>query len=462
MSLTVKLTLAFLLVSLAGIALVALLAGAVAAREFDSFVEAQNRELLASQLAAFYEENGAWRGRELPKLQQLNPARPGGARLFAVADDRGVVVIPGAGLRAGRPAPPDAVKRGTPIVVNGERVGTLIRPFSRPPRVVVNEVSRRINRTLFLAAAGAGGLALLLGILLSRTLTRPLQEITAATQKVAEGDLSQEVPVRSDDELGQLAASFNQMSRQLAQSRDMRRQMTADIAHDLRTPLSIILGHAEALRDGVLPPSQETFDVLHDEAKRLDRLVADLRTLSLADAGELSVTARPAAPRLLLERAIVTHTPRAAKKRITLTLEVEPDLPEVLVDPDRMGQVLDNLVENALRYTPENGRIALSASRSEYGVRLQVQDTGPGLSPEEAEHVFDRFYRGDKSRRRQEDGGSGLGLAIARSLVLAQNGRIRAESQPGEGATFIVELPGWTESWQSRIREARPTFRQGA
>ncbi len=443
MSLTVKLTLAFLLVSLVGIALVAVFAGAVAAREFDSFVAAQNRELLANQLADFYEENGGWRGRELPELQQLNQNRRGGHRLFAVADERGVVVVPGLNMRMGRVVPPPVVAQGVPIEVNGAQVGTLLLPKPGPrPFVNINDVSRRINRALFLAALVAGLVALLLGVLLSRTLTRPLQEITAATQKVAAGDLSQQVPVRSRDELGQLAASFNQMSQQLTQSRDMRRQMTADIAHDLRTPLSLILGHTEALRDGVLPPSQETFDVLHDEAKRLDRLVADLRTLSLADAGELSVAARPVAPQLLLERAIVTHTPRAEKKHITLALEVEPDLPEVLVDPDRMGQVLDNLVENALRYTPENGRITLSASRSEYGVRLQVQDTGPGLSPEEAEHVFDRFYRGDKSRQRQADGGSGLGLAIARSLVLAQNGRIRAESHPGEGATFTVELPG--------------------
>lgn len=441
MSLTVKLTLAFLLVSLVGIALVALFAGAVTAREFDNFVEAQNRELLVNQLAAFYERNGSWHGQELPELQQLNRLRPGGQRLFAVADERGVVVIPGLGMRAGRVIPRQVLAQGTPIEVDGRVVGTLLLPKPGPVRPFMNDVSLRINRALFLAALGAGIVALLLGIFLSRTLTRPLHEITNATQKVAEGDLSQTVPVRSGDELGHLADAFNRMSQQLAESRDLRRQMTADIAHDLRTPLSLILGHTEALSDGVLPPSQETFDVLHDEARRLDRLVADLRTLSLADAGELSMMTRPIAPAHLLKRVMARHTPQAAKKRIDLTLDLAPDLPEVLVDPDRMGQVLDNLIENGIRYTPENGRITLSASRSEFGVRLEVQDTGPGLSSEEAEHVFDRFYRGDKSRQRQEDGGSGLGLAIARSLVLAQNGRIWAESKPGEGAKFVVALP---------------------
>ncbi len=440
MSLTAKLTLAFLLVSLVGIGLVAFFAGAVAAREFDGFIEAQNRELLVNQLAAFYAENEGWRGRELPELQQVGRNRPGSPRSFAVVDERGVVVVPGLNMRVGRAAPPSLVAQGTPIEVDGVTVGTLLLPRRGAPRFIVNELSRRINRALFLAAVGAGGIALLLGVFLSRTLTRPLLELIAATQKVASGDLSPQVPVRSHDELGQLAAAFNQMSRQLAQLRELRRQMTADIAHDLRTPLSLILGYTEALRDDVLPPSQETFDVLHDEAKRLDRLVTDLRTLSLADAGELSVVPRPVSPRLLLERVMLTHAPRAEKRRITLALEVAPDLPELLLDPDRMGQVLDNLVENALRYTPENGRITLSASRSERGVQLRVQDTGPGLSPEEIEHVFDRFYRGDKSRQRQEDAGSGLGLAIARSLVLAQNGRIWAESWPGEGAAFIIEF----------------------
>ncbi|HID51058.1 MAG TPA: hypothetical protein EYP41_03350, partial [Anaerolineae bacterium] len=174
MSLTVKLTLAFLLVSLVGIALVAVFAGAVAAREFDSFVAVQNEELLVNQLAAFYEENGAWHGRELPELQQLNQNRRSGQRLFAVVDERGVVVVPGLNMRVGRTVPPHIVTQGTPIEVNGVTVGTLLLPRPGPPRPFanVNDVSTRINRALFLAAVGAGVVALLLGVLLSRTLAQ--------------------------------------------------------------------------------------------------------------------------------------------------------------------------------------------------------------------------------------------------------------------------------------------------
>ena len=307
----------------------------------------------------------------------------------------------------------------------------------QPPRA---DFSTRVNRAIFWAALGATAVSLIIGVVLARSLTKPLQEMTRATQAVAQGDLAQQVPVRSDDELGKLATSFNQMSADLAQSRDLRRQMTADIAHDLRTPLSLILGHAEALSDGVLPPTPETFDVIHDEARRLNRLVEDLRLLSLAEAGELTLAVRPVSPRSLLERAVLAHTPAAQQKQVFLTLDAPDELPEVIADPDRMAQVLDNLVSNGLRYTPENGRIHLTTQQTQAAIQLKVQDSGPGMSAEDLAHVFDRFYRGDKSRQRHE-GGSGLGLAIAKSIVGGHNGRIWAESAPGQGATFIIELP---------------------
>ncbi len=442
-SLVVKLSLAFLLVSLIGIALVAFFAGRVSANEFSNFADAQSDSVLMNQLVNYYEINGSW--------ENLDRIGIGGAgsnneqlRPFAVVNTQGEVVLGGLGQRTGNRIPRGWLNRGLPIEVNGREVGQIIFAEGRGmgmPSPQRNDFSERVNRAIFLAALGATAVSLAIGVVLARSLTKPLQEITKATQAVAQGDLAQQVPVRTDDELGKLATSFNQMSADLAKSRDLRRQMTADIAHDLRTPLSLILGHAEALSDGVLPPTPETFDVIHDEARRLNRLVEDLRLLSLAEAGELTLATRSVQPQSLLERAVVAHSPAAQQKQVELLLGDAPDdLPDVVADPDRMAQVLDNLVANALRYTPENGRIQLSAQQNHTVIQLKVQDSGPGMDGTELAHVFDRFYRGDKSRQRHA-GGSGLGLAIAKSIVVAHNGRIWAESAPGQGATFIIELP---------------------
>ncbi|VAW30656.1 Two-component system sensor histidine kinase [hydrothermal vent metagenome] len=441
-SLVVKLSLAFLLVSLIGIALVALFAGRVSTNEFGKFFDAQEDSVLVQQLANFYEVNDGWQGLERVGIGRERRIE-GQTRPFAVIDDQGQVVLDGLGHSLGSRAPRSWLNRGIPISLeNGQAVGRLI--FAEgivrrlpPPR---NGFENRVNRAIFLAAVGATAVSLILGVILARSLTRPIQELTQATQAVAQGDLSQQLPIRSEDELGKLAASFNQMSADLTKSRDLRRQMTADIAHDLRTPLSLILGHAEALSEGVLPPKPETFEVIHDEAQRLNRLVEDLRLLSLAEAGELSLTTQLVSPRSLLERAVAAHAPAAQQKQIELLLNISPNLPEILVDPDRMAQVLDNLLSNGLRYTPENGRIQLTARQTPTAILLTVQDSGPGLDKTELTHLFDRFYRADKSRQRHE-GGSGLGLAIAKSIVENHNGRIWVESELGQGATFIIELP---------------------
>ena len=444
-SLVFKLSLAFLLVSLVGIALVAFFAGRVSSSEFNTFAEAQSDSALMTQLVNYYEATGSWDNLDRIGIGGVGPEN-GRSRQFLVADTQGNVVLGGLTQQVGDRVPRGWLNQGVPIEVDGQTVGLVVFSETRmrgggmmqqPPRT---DFTTRVNRAIFLAALGATAVSLLIGVVLARSLTRPLQEITQATQAVAQGNLAQQVPIRSDDELGQLATAFNQMSADLAQSRDLRRQMTADIAHDLRTPLSLILGHAEALSDGVLPPTPETFDVIHDEARRLNRLVEDLRLLSLAEAGELPLAQRLVPPQSLLERAVVAHAPAAQQKRIALGFDALSNLPDVLVDPDRMAQVLDNLVGNALRYTPENGRIQLKARLVGTAVQLQVEDSGPGMDAAELAHVFDRFYRGDKSRQRH-DGGSGLGLAIARSIVGGHNGRIWAESAPGQGATFIIELP---------------------
>jgi two-component system sensor histidine kinase BaeS len=333
--------------------------------------------------------------------------------------------------------------RGVPIIVDGNLVGWLRSvPLSQSPRPDSPEARflADTTRAILYSAIGATVIALLLGILLARTLTRPIRELTLITRVLAKGDLGQQVSVRTRDELGELAASFNQMSAELARSSELRRQMTADIAHELRTPLSLILGYTESLSDGKLPATQETFDIMHDEAQHLSRVVDDLRTLSLADAGELPLARRPVDPRTLLERAMSAHLPEAQQQGISVQVEASPDLPQVEVDPGRMAQVLENLVNNALRYTPEGGRIVLSIEANASTIKLRVQDNGVGIASEDLPYVFDRFYRSEKSRPRQGTE-SGLGLAIAKSIVEAHGGSLWVESALGEGTTFTIALP---------------------
>jgi signal transduction histidine kinase len=233
------------------------------------------------------------------------------------------------------------------------------------------------------------------------------------------------------------------MSAELSRSINARKQMTADIAHELRTPLSLILGHAEAVHDGVLPPSRDNFEIIREEATRLEHLVDDLRILSLADAGELTINPQTIEPQRFLQEVASLYQYHTQRKNITLALEVTSPLSNIEVDPGRMTQVLTNILDNALRHTAEGGKIILSARDANDQVELAVQDSGPGLKPEDLERIFDRFYRADASRQRDGalPGGSGLGLAIARSIVQAHGGQISAESEEGKGLKIIIALP---------------------
>jgi two-component system sensor histidine kinase BaeS len=439
-SLALKLVLAFFVVSLSGIALVALLASRVATNEFGAFAERQSRDLLVTQLESYYSLTNSWAGIS-QEMRPYNPYDPSQLRGPAVVDASGVVVLAGGGLPQGAHVPPSVIAQATPVVIKGVDVGYLV-PFpggaGRPPPG--NEFIDRIRRNLGVAAIGAAALSLILGILLARTLSRPIRLLTEAAQRITEGQLDQHVHIRSHDEIGRLAEAFNRMSDELTRSLHLRQQMTADIAHELRTPLGVILGHAEALSDGVIPASPETFDVIHEEARRLARQVEDLRTLSLSDAGELSIQPFPIDPGMVLSRSFKAHAAEADAAHIELKLEAAPVLPAINVDPDRLTQALDNLVVNALRHTPEGGQVTLGAAQAGDRLRISVRDTGPGVSDDDLEMIFARFYRVDPSRDHQT-GGSGLGLAIARSLVKAQGGRIWAEAAPGGGLAVSIEFP---------------------
>jgi histidine kinase len=304
-----------------------------------------------------------------------------------------------------------------------------------------------VSEALLAAAAAATLAGLVLGALVSRRVVEPVREMMAASQHIAQGHYDERVRLRGSpapedmDELSQLAVSFNQMAARLERTETMRRELIGDVAHELRTPLSVIRGSLEGLIDGVLAADEATLLQIHQEAGRLEHLVSDLQELSRVEAGAFELNVRPASVERLVESAVVRLTRQFEEKDVGLTAAVPAGLPLVRADEDRIGQVLLNLLGNALQYTPTGGAVEVRA-RSESGlVEIQVRDEGIGIPAEHLTHVFARFYRVDRSRSRP-GGGSGLGLTIAKHLVEAHGGRIWAESEgAGRGSTFSFALP---------------------
>jgi histidine kinase len=277
-------------------------------------------------------------------------------------------------------------------------------------------------------------------IYFSRRIIAPLTQMMNASQRISEGHYDERVQVKGTDELGQLGERFNQMADQLEQTETRRRQLIGDVSHELRTPLTSIKGSMEGLVDGVLSPTPDLFIQIQKEADRLNRLVDDLQELSRIESRAYQLQIHPAELGKLVSITTKRLSAEAARKGIALNSRMD-NLPTVLADEDRIVQVLTNLVANALRYTPENGRIEILGSVEGNHVQVSVIDNGMGISSEHLPHVFDRFYRVDRSRSRA-NGGSGIGLTVSKSLVEAHGGRIWVESSgEGRGSNFSFTLP---------------------
>lgn len=443
MKLTSKLTIAFLLVSLLAIGLAALFIQGRIAIEFNRYIEGQQQNNFVLTVSSYYQANNTFNGvdtylREnqmLPPLDKVNPP----PQPYVLVDSKRVVIVASAPYVMGEKVKQGEIDKGIPIESNGETVGTVIstgQPLTRKP--LDQKYIDQINQALWIAALGGVLIALLLGLLIARSLTCPIRELTHATHKMSQGKLEQEIPVRSQDELGELAQAFNQMSADLTKANQARKQMTADVAHDLRNPLTVISGYLESLQDGKLKPTSERFATMQMEVQHLQHLVEDLRLLSLADSGELRLYPEPTAPAELLERVATAYRHQAEIQKIQLTVESDLNLPEIIIDIERMEQVIGNLISNALRYTPEGGKILLSAKQVAENLILGIADNGNGIAPEILPHIFERSYRGDASRSGNE---SGLGLAIAKSIVELQGGTIRAETRAEQGSKFLIVIP---------------------
>ncbi len=459
-SITTKLILAFLAVSVTVLALASGITYWLTVREFKQLVFNQSRDQFVSDVGLYYQMNGSWEGvQQYINLRNASPhpagpghgpsqspVSPNGVQnppasiAFLLADANGKVLVQAGQFQVGQTLPSAYLAQGTAVDVSSKQVGTVLVIGNPPPLGGLElQYLNRTNQALLYAALGAALVALLLGTILARTLTHPLRDLTAAIHAMAKGDLKQHVQVKSRDELGELAAAFNQMSADLDRLNISRRQMTADIAHDLRSPLTVIGGYVESMRDGVLKPTPERLDTIRAEVLHLQRLVEDLRTLSQADAGELRLNREPVAPLALLERMAKSYNQLAVQNKVTLEVQAQLDLPEILLDPDRMAQVFGNLISNSLRYTPEGGRILLTIAREKDSLAFHVQDNGRGISDEALPNIFDRFYRADPARSQGSE--SGLGLAIARSIVEAHGGIISAESEVGKGTIIKLVFP---------------------
>jgi two-component system, OmpR family, sensor histidine kinase BaeS len=406
---------------------------------------------LTKSLEAYYSQNGSWQGAEslLVPSGQMGGGRGSSGGMGAMmnqrirlADQNGIVIYDSSGSTS--PMAFTTAERSQAISLHSglRRVGYLLAENGMGiNRSDQNRLVSRLSNAALTGGLAAGAVALALALLLSTRLLRPVQELQRAAGRLAQGDLTQRVTARGSDELASLGKAFNHMADSLQQAEASRKAMTADIAHELRNPLAVQRAHLEAISDGIYPLTPETLEPVLAQNLFLTRLVEDLRTLALADAGQLSLERIPTNLVLLTGAALDRFRAQAGRRGVILDIvsPAEP-LPPIQVDPLRVDQILNNLISNALRYTPDGGKISLQVERQPGSVQISVTDTGPGIPAADLAHIFERFYRVDRSRNRQE-GGSGLGLAIARQLAQAHGGSLTARNAPPGGAVFTLVIP---------------------
>ncbi|MCS7239791.1 MAG: ATP-binding protein [Candidatus Bipolaricaulota bacterium] len=414
----------------------------------------QEREAAGQQLARllgqFWEARGTWAGvdqlfRTRVDVFLLRQGRvvsvSGFMAQYLLLDREGNVVGCAEQSLLGRCTEDDpelrerARRYGIPVFAGGRQVGTLVPIDPAILTPLEQDFLASVRRAALVGGAVAFAVALLLGTLLATQLSLPLQRLIHATERIAKGDLAHRVVLRTRDEIGRLAHAFNRMAEALQNSEAVRKQFLADVAHELRTPLSVIRGNLEAILDGAFPLTPESLVPVYEETLHLGELVEDLRTLTLADTGHLPLEKERVELGELVAGVVEAVRPVAKEEGVEVALQRDPEL-WVFADPRRIRQVLGNLLSNALRYSPPGSVITVAAQKVGNEVWVSVQDQGPGIPEEDLPHIFERFYKVDKSR---SEGGTGLGLAIAKELVQAHDGRIWAENR--NGARFTFALP---------------------
>lgn len=329
-----------------------------------------------------------------------------------------------------------------PVIAHNQRVATvLVTPLVKPGELDEDQrFKNSITSSLMLGGVVAALVALGLSFFISTRMTRPLSLMTASAKKMEQGDLSQKIDIKGEDEIGQLAEAFNHLSIALERQEKLRKNLTADIAHELRTPLTTLRTHLEAFLDGVMEPTKENLSSMHEEILRLSRLVDDLGKLAAVESGALTLHKQEQNLHQLTSRVVENMKPLFVDKGITLISDFKAKNAVLNVDKDKIQQVLVNLLANALKFTPSGGEVKVFTANNSSWFKLGVKDTGIGISKEDQSLIFERFYRVDKSRSRAT-GGSGIGLTVAKEMVKMHGGDIQVQSELGKGSEFVVKLP---------------------
>lgn len=442
MSLQTKVLAAFLAVALLVTLLLSGVVSALLTNLFSHYIDATLSARLIdikANLEEHFEVNGSFQGAE---GYVRGRSMMMGGHGYVVADGEGTVVI-GPPSLAGQKLTKADLARGIPLIVRGRRVGTLIANSVMGRMYDVAPLEYQFRISFYRGVLATGALVLLLslglGVIISRRLVAPLREIDKAASTLAQGELSYRLPDKySEGELMNLVKSFNDMASQLEQNERSRRNLVADVAHELRTPITILRLALESMLDGVAKPDEAQLASLYDEANRMGRLIADLQDLSSAEAGKLQLQLSDLDLEAFLVKLVEHARPLAEEKGLGLSLTIAEPM-TVTADKDRLAQVLYNVISNAMQFSPKESTVIVRAILEEGFVRVSIADSGPGISQEELPYVFDRFYRGDKSRHRE--GGTGLGLAISKEFVQAMGGKIEVTSELGQGTTFTLCIP---------------------
>ncbi len=406
-------------------------------RQFGERSEEMRSSRIIVELHRYYSQRGNWEGIQ-PYVEQWASLY---GKQIILTDDRNIVVADSSEEQVGKQYKPEM--KGIPLSMPwGARIPGMLymNPGLAAEFPSSTNLLQTVSRFLLWGALIAIAVAFLFTYFLSRTILAPVKALTTAARQLGQGDLSQRVALKDKGEIGELALAFNSMASDLEKAEKLRRNMIADAAHELRTPLSNIKGYLEAIYDGLKKPDKESIRSLNEEASMLSRLVDDLQELSLAEAGELRLIMEPADITALIKQTEIAKRTQSEEKGLSITTDLSDNLPLINIDSQRIGQVLNNLANNAIAHTSSGGSIKISAKKKDDRIIISVTDTGEGISPEDLPYIFERFYRTDRSRTRST-GGSGLGLTIAKRLIEAHNGSIDVQSEPGKGSCFTFTLP---------------------